>query len=675
MYQYMKKSRFIAGLAALTGLAVSAGGLSVSAATAGDIDSDEKISIADYALLKNIILGNSESSVKSDINGDGNTDAADLLIMRDYMFGRRTSLPEIQENPPVNSSEKKITYTFASADVCIRGDGKPEDQSIINVAGFNAAVRRNVYIKFSASELDLSDVRRAEIELLLSNTANGNCEVKICPASDNWTENDPPEYVSSPDESGLLDVVVTKHNDDVGKIIKFDVTDYIRDNPGKKEYSFVLFCDHENNSDAVSNLALFYARESADSQIPAPKLVVESGGEKAQNAKAMKADETTVRFESSVKSGTFMRVSSGKLTSGRNISPLSDAKFTEKTGFAGNDTVSFESAASPGMYLCRKQGSSEIILAVNDGSEYFRKNASFVKTEGNSKGTSYQLYDQPGRWLSCVGQEYFVSSADTDQRKQNSSFMMRSYKNVIMSDDFEGNELNTNVWAYNYPWADHHNYSAVARKSQVAVRDGKLVLTATRVAADNWIKDDKGETGYTDKIGESKWRKYSHLTGVVHLPFSRYPLSGNLYMEGRFRMPDKSGFWPAFWLNGNNSWPPEIDIFEYLSNTPEKIYVGIHRQDSSRENGDGGAGWWITRTASFFQKEFHTYALDWGSTYINYYIDDVLVKSIEDKAYIDNQKNMYLIINLGVGGWAEEPTDNVGDNTTYECDYVHIYGY
>ena len=38
--------------------------------------------------------------------------------------------------------------TFASADVCIRGDGKPEDQSIINVAGFNAAVRRNVYIKY-----------------------------------------------------------------------------------------------------------------------------------------------------------------------------------------------------------------------------------------------------------------------------------------------------------------------------------------------------------------------------------------------------------------------------------------------------------------------------------------------------------------------------------------------
>lgn len=34
-----------------------------------------------------------------------------------------------------------------------------------------------------------------------------------------------------------------------------------------------------------------------------------------------------------------------------------------------------------------------------------------------------------------------------------------------------------------------------------------------------------------------------------------------------------------------------------------------------------------------------------------------------------------MIINLGVGGWAEEPTDSTGDNTTYECDYIHIYRY
>lgn len=642
-------------------------------AAGGDVNGDGKINVIDFMLVKSVLSGDKTYSENADINGDGTVNSSDAVMMAEYLLGIRTEFPE--NNPPAASGEEKITSVTASDDITVRGDGKDDDVNILNVAGFNAAVRRNVYLKFSAAELDCSDVRRAEIELKLSDTANGDCEVKIAAVPSSWDESNPPEYESSPSGTGICDSVVTKHTGDRGKIIKFDVTDAVRDNPDAEEYSFVLFCDHENNGDAVSNLALFSSKENT-AESSAPRLVVRSGGEKEEQAQGTEADNTKVRFEISTKSGTFLRVNkSGSVSGGRNISPLTDAFFEEKEGLAGKGTVSFESASQQGMFMCRRNGSGEVYLAKNDGSEEFIKNSSFVKTKGLSAGTSYEAYGLPGRWLMYTGSGLVVSSADTDARKDAASFKMRSHKNVIMEDEFEGDRLDTSVWAYSYPWADHHNYSAVVRESQVAVKDGKLVLTATRVAGDNWIKDDKGETGYTDNIGEKKWRKYSHLTGVVHLPFSRYPLSGNLYMEGRFRMPDRSGFWPAFWLNGNNSWPPEIDIFEYLSNTPEKIYVGIHRQDSSRENGDGGAGWWIERTASFFQKEFHTYALDWGETYINYYIDDILVKSIEDKAYIQNQKNMYLIINLGVGGWAEEPTDSTGDNTTYECDFVHIYGY
>ena len=666
--------KHIPRFAALTMITAS---LLISSISAAETDvkfsTGSSKNITDLVLLKSMTLGETESDAEADINSDGTVNSEDAVILADYLLGK-SELPEKKPVTPPSSDpgEKVTTSVIASEDVCIRGDGTVDDEEgIINVAGFNAAKRRNVYIKFKADELNLNNVNKAEIELRLDRTANGNCEVKLASCGSNWSESAPPEYKSVPDSYGLCDVVITKHNTDAGKTIKFDVTDVVRENPEAKEFNFVLWCDHENNSDAVSNLALFNSRES---QTP-PKLTVYSGPSDASDAEAIKADDNFVRFEIPAKAGSFLRVSEGTLTSSRNVSPLSDARFKEIRGFAGDNTVSFESQSASGYYLCRKQGGSEIILAKDDGSEDFKKNATFIKTKGLSEGTSYQAYGLPGRYLACTGNCFYVTGTDTDERKSRASFLMRSHSNVIMSDEFEGNSLDTNVWAYSYPWADHHNYSAVVRKSQVAVRDGKLVLTATRVADDDWIKDDKGETGYTDNIGEKKWRKYSHLTGVVHLPFSKYPLSGNLYMEGRFRMPDKSGFWPAFWLNGNNSWPPEIDIFEYLSNTPEKIYVGIHRQDSSRDNGDGGAGWWIERNASFFQKEFHTYALDWGETYINYYIDDILVKSIEDKAYINNQKNMYLIINLGVGGWAEEPEDNVGDNTTYECDYVHIYGY
>ncbi|MBP1591939.1 MAG: AbfB domain-containing protein, partial [Oscillospiraceae bacterium] len=525
--------RHIPRLAAVTVITASLFLSSVSAAeSAVKFSTGNRKVITDLILLKSMMTGETASDTEADLNSDGTVNSGDAVILADYLLGK-SELPEKAPVTPPSSDpgEKATTSVTASEDICIRGDGTvDEEEGIINVAGFNAAKRRNVYIKFKADELNLKNVNKAEIELRLDRTANGNTEVKIAACGSGWSESAPPEYKSVPDSYGLCDVVVTKHNTDAGKTIKFDVTDVVRENPEAKEFNFVLWCDHENNSDAVSNLALFNSRES---QNP-PKLTVYSGPSEISDAPALKADGTFVRFEIPAKAGSFLRVSKGALTSSRNVSPLSDARFTEVTGFKGENTVSFESQSEKGSYLCRKNGGSEIILAKDDGSEEFKNNASFIKTKGLAKGTSYQAYGLPGRYLSCTGNSFYVTGADTDERKSNASFLMRSHSNVIMSDEFEGDSLDTNVWAYSYPWADHHNYSAVVRKSQVAVRDGKLVLTATRVADDNWIKDDKGETGYTDNIGEKKWRKYSHLTGVVHLPFKNYPLNGNLYMEGRF---------------------------------------------------------------------------------------------------------------------------------------------
>ncbi|MDO5561025.1 MAG: family 16 glycosylhydrolase [Oscillospiraceae bacterium] len=637
--------------------------------SAGDITGDASVDLCDFIKLRQAVCDSSiAGTAVMDINNDLCVDVMDVHIMQKYLLGIITELPEHKTH------EDQVTQVYASDDISVRSDSESDEEGLITVSGYNALARRNVYLKFQTQNLKLSDVKKAKIRMKLAKTTNGNCEIKVYACSSQWLKNSALTFDDLPERYGLCDIQVTRHPDDQGSVIDFDVTDVVRDNPGASEYNFVLLCDHENNSDGLSNLAFFYS--SASGQPDAvPELVVTSGEPQLSDADTYPADKSSVRLELSQKQGWFIREEDGVLTTGKNVSPLSSAKFMEKQGFMGQQTVALESKTKPGYYLCRKSGCSEVVLAYNDNSEVFRKNSSFIKTGGLMSGTSYELYSYPGRWLRCEGEVLFISGAESERQTKSESFLVRSEKNVMLDEEFDSNDLNTDVWAYSYPWSDHHNYSAVVRQSQVAVRDGRLVLTATRVADDDWIKDNAGETGYTDNIGEKKWRKYSHKTGVIHLPFDRYPLNGNLYIEGRFRMPDKSGFWPAFWLNGNNSWPPEIDIFEYLSNTPEKIYVGIHRQDSSKANSDAGAGWWITRNPSFFQNEFHTYALDWGKTYINYYIDDVLVRSIEDMNYINNQKNMYMIINLGVGGWAEEPEDSPGDNTTFECDYVHIFRY
>ena len=620
------------------GLAVTSTAIESSAATMnGDINGDNTVNVIDGIILKEILLNHESASIQSDIDFDGTTTVKDLALMTKYLIGIASL--------PVRIAEEGTYQAVLTDDMSIRKDDKTtDDPAQICVAGDNSLSPRYAYIKFSTSGIPLSSTSKAILKLKVANTSNGNTDVKVYLADNNWNDNNVPKFDSRPQlKSDMLDAVTIVHKS-------------------------------SNNSDALSNLAFFHSSKATDSAAQAPQLEIKCGGETTSYGEIISADNAAVRLETAVSSGKYIRTSGTSLAIEKNVSPLYDAKFNEANGFMDN-TVSLESVSKPGYFLCRSNGSSEIVLLQNNNSEEFKRNASFVKTKGLSKGISYGIYGENERYIKNINGHLVAGFAENAAQKSSASFLVRSEANVQIKDEFNGNTLDTSIWAYHYPWGTSHNHSGTTRESQVAVKDGKLVLTATRVAGDNWVKDHKGETGYTDNIGESQWRKFSHITGVVHLPFSKCNLSGNVYIETSLKMPNKTGFWPAFWINGNNSWPPEIDMIEYLSNTPEKIYHCIHKYNSSVSNNDQGAGKWITKSASFFQNEFHKYALDWGETYINYYIDDVLTYSVTDTSVIQNQKNMYLIINLGVGGWATEPTDNVGNNTTYECDYVRIYGY
>ena len=48
----------------------------------------------------------------------------------------------------------------------------------------------------------------------------------------------------------------------------------------------------------------------------------------------------------------------------------------------------------------------------------------------------------------------------------------------------------------------------------------------------------------------------------------RYP---NYEVRGEFQAPSTRGTWPAFWLTGVTSWPPESDILEFKGDAPELV--------------------------------------------------------------------------------------------------------
>ena len=76
----------------------------------------------------------------------------------------------------------------------------------------------------------------------------------------------------------------------------------------------------------------------------------------------------------------------------------------------------------------------------------------------------------------------------------------------------------------------------------------------------------------TDR-NEGKSDKNPHLTIRYHsgtfylkqqvLINRQYP---NWDISGEFKAPTQKGTWPAFWITGANSWPPESDFMEFKGN-------------------------------------------------------------------------------------------------------------
>ncbi|KAL2200861.1 glycoside hydrolase family 16 protein [Corynascus similis CBS 632.67] len=107
-------------------------------------------------------------------------------------------------------------------------------------------------------------------------------------------------------------------------------------------------------------------------------------------------------------------------------------------------------------------------------------------------------------------------------------------------------------WNYLYPWGSDHNGAARMKESQATLSNGVLTLTATRVDG-----EPPAEHG-----GQQIAIRY--LAGAVHAKehFNVSP-GGGYDFAGEFRAPVAGGTWPAFWLTGVDSWPPEVDMAEW----------------------------------------------------------------------------------------------------------------
>ena len=156
------------------------------------------------------------------------------------------------------------------------------------------------------------------------------------------------------------------------------------------------------------------------------------------------------------------------------------------------------------------------------------------------------------------------------------------------------------------------------------------------------------------------------------------------YIEGRFQIPYKSGFWPAFWTwrgyTQNYSNEAEIDIFEmlggkYPSNT---ITTNIHTCYLSGICDENH--YEVLAIPSFDYEDWHTYAVEWDPFKISWYLDNNLIRTIanENLDYSGNSiiDSVQILINVAitrVDNGAYLPPTSPFFQEYMLVDYVKVY--
>jgi len=156
-------------------------------------------------------------------------------------------------------------------------------------------------------------------------------------------------------------------------------------------------------------------------------------------------------------------------------------------------------------------------------------------------------------------------------------------------------------------------------------------------------------------------------------------------LEARVKMPAGKGFWPAFWMLGDNiksvDWPAcgEMDIMETVGTHTFTNVGSIH--------GTGFTGTAIgteykSPNNAKFSDGFHTFGILWSPKQIKFYVDDpknVYVTytpaSLPRGALwpFDSEK-FFFILNLAVGGyWPGSPDATSIFPQEMLVDYIRVY--
>jgi hypothetical protein len=161
--------------------------------------------------------------------------------------------------------------------------------------------------------------------------------------------------------------------------------------------------------------------------------------------------------------------------------------------------------------------------------------------------------------------------------------------------------------------------------------------------------------------GKTNYRQFNFTGGVVTTKAA--------YTYGLFeincRFPAGRGFWPAFWLSGANSWPPEIDVLEFVGAVPLRCSNNVHWRINPNATESCGMDYGTSQDLS---KSYHKYSMAWFPEKIIMYFDGRELRTIDHHV---PQTPMQIIVNLAIG--LDYPDQTTPFPSSFDVDYVRFY--
>jgi len=255
------------------------------------------------------------------------------------------------------------------------------------------------------------------------------------------------------------------------------------------------------------------------------------------------------------------------------------------------------------------------------------------------------------------------SQPQVNNPASNNSAVPDGYR-LVFADEFQSNDLDGNKWNSSYRWGSTW---VINSEKQFYVdqltnpwfgykpftMDGEyLYITATPTP--DYLKQNA--------IGQP------YLSGAL-TTYNKFKMKYG-YVEMRAKLPRGKGLWSAFWLlhQHDHERRPEIDVMEHIGDEPSLVYNTYHWVD----------GWNARKTPSYeswgpdYSQDFHTFGMKWEPNVITWYVDGVARHQVVDTNV--SWEEMYLLVNLAVGGWwPGDPDWTTKFPATMTVDYIRAY--